>query len=383
VGAVQCRGAPRLGAWRQRPRLQRGHRVSAGGRAPCHGDAEPATRAQRHSPCASQPPRGWRCGAVQCRGAPRPGAEAAHGHRVGGDRAPGHWVQNPPLELRATAPVQANHLEAGDGVGAVQCRCAPRLGRRATKAEAATRAPCRRGWPRAMPRGCRTRHSSSAPQPLCKPTTSRLEAGWALSSVEVLRDLGAGRPGAEAATRAPCRRGWPRAMPRGCRTRHSSSAPQPLCKPTTSRLEAGWALSSVEVLRDLGEGGPRPRLQRGHRVGAGGRAPGHGGCSTRHSSSAPQPLCKPTTSRLEVWCCPVSRCSATGRRATGRRGGTRAPCLRGWPRAMPRGCRTRHSSSVPQPLCKPTTSRLEVWCCPVSRCSATGRRCGTRAPCRW
>ena len=31
-------------------------------------------------------------------------------------------------------------------------------------------------------------------------------------------------------------------------------------------------------------------------------------------------------------CCPVSRCSATGRR-----GGTRAPCRRGWPRARPQG----------------------------------------------
>jgi len=34
----------------------------------------PATQAQRHSPCASQPPRGLSCGAVQCRGAPRLGS---------------------------------------------------------------------------------------------------------------------------------------------------------------------------------------------------------------------------------------------------------------------------------------------------------------------
>ena len=38
----------------------------------------------------------------------------AHGHRVGAGAArQATGVQNPPLELSATAPVQANHLEAG------------------------------------------------------------------------------------------------------------------------------------------------------------------------------------------------------------------------------------------------------------------------------
>jgi len=48
-------------------------------------------------------------------GDPAPEAEVAHGHRVGAcGRAPGHGgCSTRPLELRATAPVQANHLEAG------------------------------------------------------------------------------------------------------------------------------------------------------------------------------------------------------------------------------------------------------------------------------
>ena len=102
VGAVQCRGAPRPGA-----EAAHGHRVGAGGRAPGHGGAAAATRAERHSPCASQPPRGWRCGAVQCRGAPRPGAEAAHGHRVGSaqlDQAEAHSrvsITHYTLDIRA------------------------------------------------------------------------------------------------------------------------------------------------------------------------------------------------------------------------------------------------------------------------------------------
>ena len=53
----------------------------------------------------------------------------------------------------------------------------------------------------------------------------------------------------------------------------------PLCKPTTSRLE----LSSVEVLRQ-GDRAPETEAAHGHRVGAGGRAPRPRGCSARHSS---------------------------------------------------------------------------------------------------
>jgi len=133
------------------PRLQRGHRAGAGGRAPCHGGAEPATRAQRHSPrckpTTSKLKVWWALSSVEM--LRDLGAEATEGCNAGTGSARvaalhATGVQNPPLELSATAP----------------CASQPP-----------------RGWM------------------------------WALSSVEVLRDLGAGRPGAEAATRAPCRRG--------------------------------------------------------------------------------------------------------------------------------------------------------------------------------
>jgi len=154
----------------------------------------------------------------------------------------------------------------------------------------------------------------------------------------------------------------------GAAPRHSSSVPQPLCNPTTSTLGV-WCcpVSRFRQGDRATEAAHRPR------VGACGRAPGHGGAAPRHSSSVPPPLCNPTTSRLEVWCCPVSRCSA---RATGRpRRPTGPASARVAARQATGGAAPRHSSSVPQPLCNPTTSRMEVWCCPVSRCSAgaTGR----------
>jgi len=131
--------------------------------------------------------------------------------------------------------------------------------------------------------------------------------------------------GRRGGTRAPCRRWWPRARPR-CSSRHSSSAPQPLCKPTTSRLEAGWALSSVEVLRDLGAGRPRPRLQRGHRGGAGGRAPRHGGAEPATRAQRHRPCAsQPPRGWRRGGRCPVSRCSATwakGDRGRGCNAGT-------------------------------------------------------------
>jgi len=101
----------------------------------------------------------------------------------------------------------------------------------------------------------------------------------------------------------------------GAAPRHSSSVPQPPVQP--NRLEAGSVVrSSVKVLRQ-GDRAPEAEAAHRHRVGAGGHAPGHGGAepATRVDATAPEPPCKPTTSRLEVWCGPVSRCSA---RATGR-----------------------------------------------------------------
>ena len=113
-------------------------------------------------------------------------------------------VQKPPLELGATAPVQANHLEAGGVVlSSVLSRCSA-TGRRVTgrpmrhTGTVSVRVAMRQAT------GCSTRHSSSAPQPLCKPTTSRqanhLEAGGvALSIVEVLRDWAQGDRATDAA----------------------------------------------------------------------------------------------------------------------------------------------------------------------------------------
>jgi len=127
-------------------------------------------------------------------------------------------------------------------------------------------------------------------------------------------------------------------------------------------------LSSVEALRDMATDAD---AARGHRVGAGGRAPGHGGCITPNSSSAPQPLRKPTTPRLEVGCCPVSRCSATGRPMPMRHAGTvsaRVAARQATGGASPATRLQRHS-----PCASHTTPRLEVGCCPVSRCSATWR----------
>jgi len=270
-------------------------------------------------------------------------------------------VQHPPLELSATAPVQAHHLESGGwGLSSVEVL---RQGDRATG--------CRGGTPRAGPVLARmaARQATVQHRPLELRATAPVQpnhledGGVVLSSVEVPP----GRPGDRGGPRAPRRHMWLRARPRCSTPPLELSATAPV---QPNHLEAeGVVLSSVEVLR---QGDRATEAAHGPHVGACGRAPGHGSAAPRHSSSVPQPLCNPTTSRLEVWCCPVSR-FRQGDRATeaahGPRVGTcgRAPGHGG---AAP-----RHPSSVPQPLCNPTTSRLEVWCCPVSRCSAraTGR----------
>ena len=163
----------------------------------------------------------------------------------------------------------------------------------------------------------------------------------------------------------------------GCITPHSSSAPQPLCKPTTSRLDVRWVLSSVEVLRDRAT---EAEAAHGHRVGAGGSTPGHGGASPATRAQRHSPCASPPP---RGWMlggrCPVSRCSATGRPMPRRHTGTVSARVG---RATGHGgCSSRHSSSAPQPLCKPTTSRLEVWfvqCRGAPRQGDLGRGC-TRA----
>jgi len=152
---------------RQGDRAPRRHTgpVSARGAARhVTGGAAPATRAERHNPCASQPPRDWRCGAVQCRGAApgRPGARGRGGTqapcRRGWLRAGQRGVQHPPTRAERHSPCTSQPLR-GWRCGAVQCRGAP-PGRPGARCRGRTRAPCRRGWPRATPRGCSTRHSS-------------------------------------------------------------------------------------------------------------------------------------------------------------------------------------------------------------------------------
>jgi len=193
--------------------------------------------------------------------------------------------------------------------GAVQCRGAP-PGRPGAHSRGGTRAPCRRGWPCARPRGMqRPPLELSATTPV---QANHLETGGVVrSSVEVLRQ---GDRATEAA-HGPRVGACGPAPGHGAAPRHSSSVPQPPVQP--NRLEAGSVVrSSVKVLRQ-GDRAPEAEAAHRHRVGAGGHAPGHGGAepATRVDATAPEPPCKPTTSRLEVWCGPVSRCSA---RATGR-----------------------------------------------------------------
>jgi len=117
--------------------------------------APPRPRPRRGAPRAGRAAR--RASSARRPTRPPPAAPSDPPGR-GGKPAP------PPLELRVTAPVQANHLEVGDvALSSVEVL---RQGDRAPEAEAARlgRAPCRRGWPRAMPRG--------------KPRVARLDPRW-------------------------------------------------------------------------------------------------------------------------------------------------------------------------------------------------------------
>ena len=232
-----------------------------------------------------------RSGAVQCRGAPpgRPGA-----HSRGGTRAPCRrgWpcarprgMQRPPLELSATTPVQANHLETGGVV-----RSSVEVLRQGDRATEAAHGPRVGACGPAPGHGAAPRHSSSVPQPPVQP--NRLEAGSVVrSSVKVLRQ-GDRAPEAEAAHRHRVGAGGYAPGNGGCSTRPLElSATAPV---QANHFEVGdVALSSVEVLRQ-GDRAPDAEAARGPRVGAGGRAPRHGGAAPatraeRHNPCASQP----------------------------------------------------------------------------------------------
>jgi len=172
-----------------------------------------------------------------------------------------------------------------------------------------------------------------------------------LSSVEVLRDRGDRGRGC---TRAPCWRGCRAPGHWGAEPATRAQRHSPLWQanpPRGLRLEV-WSVQCRGALR---QGRPRPRLHAGSVSAQVSRARPRGACRTRHSSSAPQPPVQanpPRGLRLEVWSVQCQGAPRQGRPRPRLHAGTVSARVL---RARRLGCRTRHSSSAPQPPCgKPT-----------------------------